>query len=160
MSNTDALRTHLLNVLDWQDAHVDFDTAVEGIPTDLRGTRPDGAPYSLWQLVEHMRIAQHDILDFCRNPAYEQMTWPDDYWSESPAPSGAQAWNASLAAFRRDRDALKQLAADTTLDLLAKIPHGNGQTYLREILLVADHNAYHIGQLVAVRRQLGAWPSR
>ena len=115
-------------------------------------------PYSPWQLLEHMRIAQHDIFDFCRNPNYVEMKWPDDYWP-NPEPPGADAWEKSVAAFRRDREALKQFFADPSLDLLAAIPHGTGQTYLREALLIADHNAYHLGQLVAVRRVLGNWPN-
>jgi hypothetical protein len=127
----DALRTHVLRVLDSQDAHVGFDSAIEGIPPELRGTQPGGLPYSPWQLLEHMRIAQHDILDFCGNAAYVEMKWPDDYWPKSPAPPDAAAWEHSLAAFRRDREALKELVADPNVDLFAKIPHGTGQTYLR-----------------------------
>jgi len=159
MPSADALREHVLRVLDWHDAHVDFDTAVTGVPPGARGIRPDGAAHSPWQILEHMRIAQHDILEFCRNPAYEEMHWPDDYWPASPAPPGASAWDESIAAFRRDREALKRWFGDRALDLVAKIPHGTGQTYLREALLVADHNAYHLGQLVAVRRLLGVWPA-
>ena len=153
----DALRAHVLRVLDWQDAHVGFDAVIEGIPPELRGTQPKGLPYSPWQLLEHMRIAQHDILEFCRNPAYIEMKWPDDYWPTAPAPPNTAAWEQSVAAFRRDREALKQLVADPNVDLFAKIAHGTGHTYLREALLVADHNAYHLGQLVAVRRLLETW---
>ena len=104
-----------------------------------------------------MRITQHDILDFCRNADYEEIKWPDDYWPASPEPPSPTAWDESISAFREDRAALEALALDESIDLFAKIPHGSGQTYLREILLVADHNAYHLGQLVAVRKQLGAW---
>ena len=104
-----------------------------------------------------MRITQHDILDFCRNAGYTEMTWPDDYWPKSAEPPSERAWDDSIAAFRDDRAALEALAADESIDLFATIPHGDGQTYLRELLLVADHNAYHLGQLVAVRQQLGAW---
>jgi hypothetical protein len=153
----DALRAHVLRILDWQDAHVGFDAVIEGIPPELRGTQTRGLPYSPWQLLEHMRIAQHDILDFCRNAAYVEMKWPDDYWPKSPAPPSAAAWEQSVAAFRRDRQTLKQLVADPNMDLFAKIPHGTGQTYLREALLIADHNAYHLGQLVTVRRLLDMW---
>lgn len=155
----DALRAHLLRVLDWRDAHVGFETVIEGIPPELRGTQAKGLPYSPWQLLEHMRITQHDILEFSRNAAYVEMKWPDDYWPKSPAPPNVAAWEQSVAAFRHDREALKQLVADPKVDLFAKIPHGTGQTYLREALLVADHNAYHLGQLVAVRRLLGIWPA-
>ena len=153
----DALRAHLRRLLDWQDAHAGFDAAVDGVPPRLRGVRPEGSAHSPWELLEHLRLTQADILDFCRNPAYAERTWPDDYWPRGPAPPTPAAWDESVAAFRRDRAALQQLAADTSLDLFATIPHGTGQTYLRELLLVADHNAYHLGQLVAVRRQLGAW---
>lgn len=155
----DALRTHVLRVLDSQDAHVGFEAAIKGIPPALHGTQAKGLPYSPWQLLEHVRIAQHDILDFCRNAAYVEMKWPDDYWPKSPAPPDTAAWEQSVAAFRRDREAFKQLVGDPKVDLFAKIPHGTGQTYLREALLVADHNAYHLGQLVAVRRLLGIWPA-
>jgi uncharacterized damage-inducible protein DinB len=155
----DALRAHASRVLDWHDAHIGFEAVVEGIPPELRGKQAKGLPYSSWQLLEHMRIAQHDILEFCRNASYVEMKWPDDYWPESPAPPNAAAWEHSVAAFRRDRETLKELVADPNVDLFAKIPHGTGQTYLREALLVADHNAYHLGQLVAVRRLLGIWPA-
>jgi hypothetical protein len=157
MDPTDALRTHLIRLLDWQDAHVGFEAAVGDISSDVRGTQPEGLPYSPWQLLEHMRLTQRDILDFCRSPNYVERKWPDDYWPRTSAPSTSEAWDESVAEFRRDREALKELAADRQLDLFAQVPHGSGQTYLREVLLVADHNAYHIGQLVAVRRHLGVW---
>lgn len=156
---SDPLRSHLTKLLDWHDAHVDFDGAVDGVAPELRGRQPQGLPYSPWQILEHLRLSQHDILDFCVNPAYEEMKWPDEYWPKTVAPPSADAWTASIAAFKADCDALKRLAADPSVDLFAKIPHGHGQTYLREVLLVADHNSYHIGQLVAVRRLLGAWPA-
>jgi uncharacterized damage-inducible protein DinB len=156
---TDAVMRDLLGrLLSWEDAHATLDAAVAGIPADLRGRQPAGVPYSPWQLVEHLRIAQHDILDFCRNADYEELNWPADYWPSSAAPPSAAAWDESIAQFRADRLALQQLAADERVDLAARIPHGSGQTYLRELLLAADHAAYHIGQLVLVRRLLGAWP--
>jgi uncharacterized damage-inducible protein DinB len=154
-----ALREQLRDVLSWRDAHVGFDAAVDGIPSSLRGTAPKGLPYSPWQLLEHMRLTQHDILDFCRNPNYAELRWPQDYWPISPAPSNEAAWEESVAAFRQDREALRRLAEDGNIDLFARIPHGSGQTYLRELLLVADHTAYHVGQLVVVRRCLNAWRS-
>lgn len=157
MEFNDPLRSHVLRVLDWQDAHVGFDAAVDGVPPHLQGTTPEGLPYSLWQLLEHMRLAQRDILEFCHNPAYVEPAWPDDYWPRTVAPPGPDAWDQSVAAFRRDREALTQLTSRPDVDLFARIPHGTGQTYLREILLVADHNAYHVGQIVLVRRQLGIW---
>lgn len=154
------LRDHLARVLDWQDAHVGFDKAVDGIPPDKRGARAAGFEHSPWQLIEHIRIAQGDILDFCVNAAYEHtMTWPDDYWPKDPAPPSQKAWDDSLASYARSLEELKRLARDAE-DLTAKVPTGKaGQTYLRAILLTADHTAYHVGQLVAVRRALGVWPT-
>jgi hypothetical protein len=152
-----ALRDHLARVLDWEDAHVGFDKAVAGIPAGTRGVRATGFEHSAWQLVEHIRIAQEDILDFCVNATYEEkLKWPDDYWPD-PAPPSDAAWNASLASFARSREKLKALARDVE-DLTAKVPAGKGhQTYLRAILLAADHAAYHVGQIVALRRALGIW---
>jgi uncharacterized damage-inducible protein DinB len=150
-------RELLARLLAWEDAHAGYDTAVAGIPAALRGKEAPGLPYSAWQLVEHLRITQHDILDFCRNPNYEERDWPKDYWPVSPAPPSEAAWNESLTAFRRDREALQKLAADPTIDLTARIPHGSGQTYARELVLVADHTSYHVGQLVLLRRVLGMW---
>ena len=154
---TDPLRTHLVKLLDWHDAHVDLPRVVDGVPPALRGRVPAGAPHSLWQLVEHLRLAQHDILDFCINPEYRELRWPDDYWPADPEPPDGDAWDASLAACARDLDAVKKLVQDPALDLFATIPHGSGQTWLREILLIADHTAYHVGQMVLVRRLLGEW---
>lgn len=151
------VREQLAKLLSWEDAHVSFDSAVADLPNGVRGTAPAGLPYSPWQLVEHLRITQHDILDFCRNPAYEEMSWPKDYWPSAASPPSPAAWDASVAQFRRDRSALEALARDPDTDLEGKIPHGTGQTYLRELLLAADHAAYHIGELVVVRRLLGAW---
>ena len=152
-----ALREQLRRILSWQDAHVGFEKAVEGLAPRHRGVRVSGFPHSAWELVEHLRITQRDILDFCRDPSYEEPTWPDDYWPSSPEPPSDQAWDDSVAAFREDRAALEALAIDESIELFAKIPHGTGQTYIRELLLVADHNAYHLGQLVVVRQQLRAW---
>jgi uncharacterized damage-inducible protein DinB len=155
----DPLRTHVTRLLDWHDAHATFDDAVEGIAPELYGKQPDGLPYSPWQLLEHLRLTQLDILEFCRDSSYKEKNWPEEYWPETEGPSSADAWEKSVADYRSDREELKRMAADTGLDLFARIPHGSGQTYLREFLLVADHNAYHVGQLVVVRRLLGAWPS-
>jgi hypothetical protein len=157
MTENEALREQLARLLDWQDAHATFDAAVQGMPPQMQGVRPAGLPYSAWELLEHLRFTQWDILQFCRNPAYEEPNWPDDYWPDSSAPPRPESWDESAAAFRADREALKEMAADTSLDLFAAIPHGSGQTYLRELLLVADHNAYHVGQIVAVRKLLGVW---
>jgi hypothetical protein len=152
-----ALRALLQKLLDWNDAHVGSDAAVADMPAKCRGKRPAGAPHSPWELVEHLRLAQFDILDFCVNPLYKEHRWPEDYWPSSRGPSSDAAWKKSIAQFRRDRRALQRLAADESIDLAATIPHGSGQTYLRELLLVADHTAYHVGQLVLVRQLLGIW---
>jgi hypothetical protein len=157
MEQSDMLRELLTKVLGWQDAHVNFDAVVEDIPLRLQGVRPEGLPYSPWQLLEHMRLTQRDILDFCRDPEYKAPKWPDDDWPKSTIPSRLESWQESVAAFLADREALVELIADPRLNLYAKIPHGEGQTYLREVVLVADHSAYHIGELVAVRRLLGVW---
>jgi len=156
-SSSNAIRKAIGASLAWGQAHADFDKAVEGLPRDARGRRPDGMPHSPWEILEHLRIAQEDILDFCRNPHYEERKWPDEYWPAAPEPPDAAAWDASVAAFRRDRVGMGRLATNPKIDVTAKIPHGTGQTYLREVLLVLDHNAYHVGELVAVRRALGAW---
>ncbi len=153
----DALRAQLVRLLDWEDAHAGFDTATADIPPRLRGKLPEGVPYSLWQILEHLRRAQHDILEFCQNPRYQELNWPADYWPSSPVPPSAKAWQESIRQFRRDRKALQKIAADPKVDLTSRIPHGQGQTYLRELMLAADHAAYHIGELVVVRRLLGIW---
>ncbi len=153
------LRDHVVRLLDWEEAHVGFDKVVDGIPADKRGVRPAGFDHSPWQLLEHMRLAQEDILDFCVNPTYEHtLKWPDDYWPD-PAPPSETAWKESVASFRRSRERMKALTREVD-DLTAKVPTGTAkQTYLRAILLVADHTAYHVGQLVALRRALGIWAS-
>ena len=153
------MRATLARLLDWQDAHVGFEKAVAGLPPDLRGKVPSGLPYSPWQLLEHIRLTQHDILEFCRNPSYEELDWPADYWPKDSSPPSPEAWDRSVVSVQQDREALKQLALNPQVDLLATVPAGDGQTYLRELLLVADHTAYHLGELVVVRRALGAWPA-
>ena len=156
--STSALRAHLARVLDWEEAHVGFDKAVDGIPPDKRGAVPPGFEHSIWQLVEHIRIAQEDILDFCVNPKYQHtMKWPDDYWPRNPAPASETAWADSLRSYAASRDRFKRLAHDVP-ELTATVPTGkDNQTYLRAILMLADHTAYHVGQAVAVRRALGIW---
>ena len=154
--NDSAIRDHLVRVLDWEEAHVGFDKAVAGLPPDKRGARPPGFEHSPWQLVEHMRLAVDDVLDFCVNANYvHSMKWPDDYWP-TQEPATADAWDKSLAGYARSIEKLKALARES--DLTARVPTGKeNQTYLRAILLLADHTAYHVGQLVAVRRALGSW---
>jgi uncharacterized damage-inducible protein DinB len=155
--NERALRDHVAALLRWEDAHPGIDRIVEGVPHDRWTQGAPGLPYTLWQLLEHIRLAQHDILDFSRNPAYRELRWPDDYWPPAAQAPTAEDLSATLAALREDRDALIAMALDPKIDLVARIPHGTGQTYLRELLLVADHTSYHLGQMVVVRRALGIW---
>jgi hypothetical protein len=152
-----ALRQHLLDLLTGSNAHANFDAAVKDLPAALRGQRPQGAEQSAWELVEHLRIAQEDILDFSRNPKYKERPFPSGYWPASAAPPDDKAWEKSVRAFRKDLKSFCALVSDPKIDLYTKIPHGSGQTLLREALLIADHNAYHVGQLILVRRLLGAW---
>lgn len=151
-------REIVASTLDWEQAHVGLDRAVDDLPSELRGRQPDGAPYSIWQQLEHIRLAQLDLLDFCRNPEYEhRLSWPDDYWPSKPEPPSAKAWDESLAAIRRDREELARWAVEADVDLTQQIPWGSGQTYLRTVLVAADHAAYHVGQIVLIRKLLGAW---
>ena len=159
MDQDRSLRDHLLYLLSGKGAHVSFEKTVAGLPPELRGAKPAGLPHTPWQLLEHLRLAQWDILEFSRNPEHVSPEWPEGYWPATEAPPDDAAWEASLAAFRNDLAAMKALVADPASDLYTPFPHGDGQTLLREALLVADHNAYHLGQLVLVRRALGAWPA-
>jgi hypothetical protein len=152
-----ALREHLVNHLSGRGAHVDWKASFSGVPPKLRGVRPSGLPYSVWELLEHMRIAQSDILEFSRDAKHVSPDWPAGYWPASQVPPNAKAWDKSLQAFAQDLGAMKKLVASPKTDLFLKIPHGAGQTILREALLVADHNAYHLGQVLTVRRILGNW---
>jgi hypothetical protein len=154
---TDTLRKQVLSLLTWNEAHADFDAATENLPAKLRGVRPAGAEHSPWELVEHLRITLRDILEFSRNPQHKSPEFPKGYWPESPEPASEKVWDASVKSFQKDLKAMCDLVADESTDLFAAIPHGDGQTILREALLAADHNAYHIGQLVLIRRLLGAW---
>jgi hypothetical protein len=151
------LKTQLVRLLGWRDAHADFDAAVAGLPPALRGVQPLGMPYSAWQLLEHLRLTQADILAYCRRADYEEPDWPAAYWPAGAAPPDDAAWEASVAAFRSDRKALVKLIEDPGTDLFGHVPSATKHTVLRGVLVVVDHNAYHIGQLVAVRRFLGAW---
>ena len=159
MNQDQALRKHLLELLDGGQAHATFDGVVADFPSKFRGEKPAGLPHSGWMLVEHLRITQWDILEFSRNPKYAATNWPDDYWPKSPAPPSEAAWNKSIKSFRDDLNAMKKLVNDPKTDLFAKIPWGEGQTILREALLVADHNSHHLAQLIDVRRLLGIWKS-
>ena len=152
-----ALRQHLIELLGGRGAHADFDEAVDGLPEELRGARARDVPFTPWRLLEHLRMAQWDILEFSRNAKHKSPKWPEGYWPDSDAPPNPAAWDASVAAFRRDLGEMEKLVKDPSNDLFAPIPHGQGQTLLREALLVADHNSYHVGQLILLRRLLGAW---
>jgi DinB superfamily len=152
-----SLREHLLHLLEGKGAHSNFETAVKDLPVALREKRPKGAAHSPWEVLEHLRIAQWDILEFSRDARHESPEFPGGYWPSAPAPPNAKAWKKSVDAFRADLSALAAIVANESTDLFAPIPHGNGQTILREALLVADHNAYHLGELVLLRRLLGAW---
>jgi len=152
-----ALRKHVVELLTLGQAHATFDQAVKDLPVELRGKVPKGGEHSPWQLLEHLRLAQWDILDFSRNAKYQALKWPDDYWPKERAPADEKAWDKSVRAFKKDLKEMCALVEDPKTDLFAKISHGDGQTILREALLVADHNAYHVGQLVLVRKMLGAW---
>jgi hypothetical protein len=153
------VRDELLHLLRGGNAHMSFDEAVADFPMDRINERPPNVPYSPWHLLEHMRLAQWDILDFVRNPKYQEMKWPDDYWPAPDATADDAAWNATLAAFHADLAAVEQIASDPQTDLAARIPHGTGQTILREILLVADHNAHHLGEFAILRQVMGTWPA-
>ena len=158
MSTSPPLRSHLTDLLTARQAHCTFEDAVAQMPEDRRGERPDDLPYSVWELAAHIRLAQRDILDYCRDPDYTTPDWPNDYWPDATAPPHETAWEDCLAQVQRDRDALCTLVTDETIDLYDTVPSSDEHTYLREAMLVADHNAYHIGQIVTVRRQLGLWP--
>jgi DinB superfamily len=152
-----SLRQHLVDLLSSEHAHVGLRKALDGLPAKSRGVRPKGAEHSIWELLEHLRIAQWDILEFSRDAKHVSPKFPEGYWPARPAPPSEAAWKKSIADFERDLEAMKKLVLDESSDLFAKIPHGDGQTLLREALLAADHNAYHIGQIVLARRLLGAW---
>jgi hypothetical protein len=151
------LRDQLISLLKGGGAHATFDDAVKNMPETLRVVKPERMPHSAWMLLEHLRIAQWDILEFCRNARYKAPKWPDEYWPKEEAPASAAAWDKSVRQFRANAKVMQELVGNSKTDLFAKIPWGDGQTILREALLVADHNAYHLGQLIDVRRALGAW---
>lgn len=159
MTASDPLRQQLVRYLDSSEAHASTDAAFANLDPALRGKRPAGLHHSPWEILEHIRITQHDILDFCRNPNYKELDWPADYWPRSAAPARAGSWDASVRKYHEDLAALRAIAEDPSVDLFARIPHGDKQTSLRELLLVVDHTSYHVGQLVLVRQLLGAWPA-
>jgi DinB family protein len=160
MKTDDPLRQHLLYLLSEGGAHIDFVSAIGKLPVALRGTKPEGVPHTAWQLLEHLRIAQWDILEFSRNAKHVSPEFPEGYWPKGEKPPDEAAWDRSVQAFQADLEAMQHLVADPATGLMARIPHGDGQTILREALLAADHNSYHLGQLVMLRKMLGAWPDR
>ncbi|MGA2902253.1 MAG: DinB family protein [Candidatus Korobacteraceae bacterium] len=157
MEHDKQLRQQIAKVMDWHEAHADLSAAVADFPAALRGRVPEGLPYSAWQLLEHMRIALWDIVEFSRDARHKSPEWPEGYWPRTAAPPSEAAWGQSVKSIRENLEAMRKLIKDPKRDLFAPFPHGSGQTLLREALLIADHNAYHIGQLVLVRKALGAW---
>jgi hypothetical protein len=155
---TAAVRQQLVALLTGSNAHQSFDDAIKNLPVALRGVTPDKLPYSIWQLVDHIRIAQEDILEFSRNPDYESPAWPDGYWPKESSPADDAAWDKAVAQIQADRDAFVTLLNDPEQDLYRPFAHGNGQNLLREALLIADHTAYHVGEILIIRRLLDAWP--
>jgi hypothetical protein len=157
-SQVEEIRHWLVWLLGGGEAHVKFENAIKDFSPGLRGKKPRDIPYSAWQLLEHMRIAQADILDFCVNPDYKEREWPAAFWPKQPRPPDESAWDKCVHDFRADLRRVQELVEDPKTDLFGKIPWGTGQTMLRQALLVADHNSYHLGELVLLRRVLGVWP--
>jgi DinB superfamily len=156
----DSLRQQIIDLLRGGNAHAKFDQVIAGIPAKMRGRKAPGLPHSPWMLIEHIRIAQWDILEFSRNRKHASPKWPEGYWPKSEAPASATAWTNSIKKIRQELKAMESLVKNSKTDLFAKIPWGDGQTILRQALLIADHNAYHLAQLVDVRRVLGIWPEK
>lgn len=154
MKKSDPLRQHVVNLLTKAEAHVDLASTLKGFPRDLRGRKPEGSPHTPWQLLEHIRIAQWDILEFSKNAKHKSPQWPDEYWPKTAVPPNDSAWSKSVKQTLADLKAMCGLVRNPKRDLFARIPHGDGQTLLREALLLADHNAYHLGELVILRRIL------
>jgi uncharacterized damage-inducible protein DinB len=157
--DNDTLRSAIVQLLGDSQAHVSFDQALADLAPKLRSKRPPGGVHSVWELVEHMRIGQEDILHYTVDPQWASPPWPQGYWPDNPDTLPETRWQDSINGFRADRQALIGLAQDVRLELTTAIPHGEGRTYLRQLLMAADHNAYHLGQIVDVRRALGDWPS-
>jgi hypothetical protein len=157
MDSTQSLRKELDRLLSGKGAHADFDAAVADFPAKLRGVKPEGAPHTAWDLLEHLRIAQWDMLEFSRDAKHVSPAWPAGYWPKSAEPESAAAWEKSVKSFQHDLAAMRKLVADSKTDLFTPLPHGEGQTLLREAMQMADHNAYHVGELIFLRRLLGAW---
>jgi len=159
-NETAALRKQLVSAISGHEAHIDFDSAMEDFPAEMRGRKASGAPHSAWQLLEHMRIAQKDILEFIRNPQHKSPKWPDEYWPKAAAPPDLEAWNNSVREFQKDSEELDALVQNAKQNLFAPFEHGTGQTLLREALLVANHNSYHLGQLMFLKKILNTVETR
>lgn len=157
MESDKQLRQQLAKALDWREAHADLASAVADFPVEQRGAVPENMPHSAWQLLEHIRIALWDIVQFCQSTRHKSPPWPEGYWPKKPAPPNEEAWDRSVEAIHENIEIIRKLITDPKHELMAPIPGGSGQTLLREVLLLADHNAYHLGQLVLVRRALGEW---
>lgn len=157
MKNDSSLRQHLLHLLNGDGAHLNMEAAFKDMPASLQGKKPSGAAHSAWELIEHMRITQWDILEFIRNSRHVSPEFPAGYWPGASVPADANAWKKSADAFLADLNSFCDLVKNETVDLFAPIPHAKDKTILREVLLAADHNSYHLGQLVLLRRVLGAW---
>lgn len=156
MEHDHKVRQYLKSLLSWEDSHLNFENAIQDIPAEWRGKKPPEFPYSIWQLVEHIRIAQWDILDFSRNPAYKEIKWPDEYWPEESAPANDDQWNKSIQKIIDDRREFITLIEDRNFDLFKPFEHGTGQTLFRQAVLIADHTAYHVGQIVLLRKIIQA----
>lgn len=157
MSRLKSIRELLIEQLNGKNAHVNFNQAIQGVTWKQAGIKVEGLPHTIWQLVEHIRISQDDIIEFCINEEYEEIEWPDDYWPESHQPSGKEEWEDSITAVHEGIERMKEMVNNPNLDLQNPFPHGNGQTLFREVMLIIDHGAYHIGQIVLVRRLIGNW---
>lgn len=157
MKNDKVLRQHLLNALKGDGAHADFATAVNNVPADLRGKRPNGAEHSAWEVLEHLRIAQWDILEYIKDAKHASPEFPSGYWPAAPAPPDEKAWDKSVKCFQKDFEAAIQMASNEGTDLLAPLHGDPEQTIFRKLLMLADHNSYHLGEMVLLRRVLGGW---
>lgn len=157
MENTEVLKRELAKALQWENAHASFTTATENLDLETLGARADGLPYTIWQLAEHIRFTQRDILDFCLDQNYSAPTWPDDYWPKEKAPSSIDEWYRCRENVKHDRREIVELISDPERDLFKPFPHGDGQHLFREALLVIDHEAYHTGEIIVLRRLLGKW---
>lgn len=157
MKSSKSIRHLLLEQLNGRNAHVDFEQAIDGLSFEEAGLPVEGLPHTVWQLIEHIRLGQDDIIEFCKNPAYEAIDWPDDYWPASDKPTDKEELAASIRAVKEGIQEMREMIQNPENDLQETFPHGNGQTLFREAMLIVDHNAYHIGQIVQIRRLLGSW---